>query len=590
MGSASYKTKFGILGVILVPCFGRLALHGTGSEHELYRYLIPFFVGGLAGYIIGFMKDKWLVINNDLRTTNEVLKQEIDEHKQAEDALRESEERYRTLVANLPVAVYRNTPGPKGAFLMANPAFCKMFGFKNEEEVKDFTPAGLYQDPKKRKEYSDNLIEKGLIKNDERTLLKKDGTPVYTSITSRVVYGKDGEVSCFDSIMLDITEQKNLEAQLQQALKMEAIGTLAGGIAHDFNNILGIILGNTELAMDDVPEWNPASQNLDEVKKACLRAKDVVKQILSFSHKSEVDRKPLNIASVITESLKLLRASIPTSIDIHQNIPGDICDILGDPTQIHQIMINLCTNAAHAMENDAGTLEVTVENITIDKDTACQYHELHSGPYVQLVVSDTGDGISPEVKDRVFDPYFTTKDVGKGTGLGLSVVHGIVNSHHGRISVESKTRKGTTFKILFPAIEEKSKDKPKEFQELPIGDERILFVDDEESMVKLNQQRLEKLGYRVIGKTDPSEALEFFRTNPDQIDLIITDMTMPKMTGDKLVQAILEIRPNIPIILCTGYSEKISKENAQELGIRKYIEKPIEMEVLARSAREVLDG
>lgn len=461
MGSASYKIKFGILGAIFVPCFGRLALHGTGSEHDLYRYLIPFFVGALAGYVIGFMKDQWLVINKDLRTTNEVLKQEIDEREQAEDALRESEERYRTLVVNLPVAVYRNTPGPKGIFLMANPAFCKMFGFKNEEEVKDFPPANLYQDPKERKEYSDNLIRRGVIKNDERTLLKKDGTPVYTSITSRVVYGEKGEIFCFDAIMLDITDQKKLEAQLQQALKLEAIGTLAGGIAHDFNNILGIILGNTELAIDDVPEWNPASQNLDEIKKACLRAKDVVQQLLSFSRKSEVEQKPLNIAAVITESIKLLRASIPTTIDICKNIPDDLYDILGDPTQIHQIMINLCTNAVHAMENDAGTLEVAMENITIDKDTASQYDGLHSGPYVQLAVSDTGNGISPEVTDRVFDPYFTTKDVGKGTGLGLSVVHGIVNSHHGRISVDSKTRKGTTFKILFPAIEEKSKDKPK---------------------------------------------------------------------------------------------------------------------------------
>ena len=314
----------------------------------------------------------------------------------------------------------------------------------------------------------------------------------------------------------------------------------------------------------------------------------MVKQILSFSRKSEAEQKPLNIAPVVTESLKLLRASIPTSIDIRQNIPNDICDILGDRTQIHQIMINLCTNAAHAMENDGGMLEVNLQNEELRmKNDALN---LEPGRYVKLTVRDTGIGISPEVIDRVFDPYFTTKDVGKGTGLGLSVVHGIVNSHHGRISVESETGKGTTFKILFPAVEGKTRNEPKEFQELPTGKESILFVDDEEPMVKLNQQRLEKLGYKVTGKTDPSEALEFFRTNPGQIDLIITDMTMPKMTGDKLVQAILEIRPGMPIILCTGYSEKISKESAKELGIRKYIEKPIEMENLARSVREILDG
>ena len=639
------------------------------------------------------------------RQINESLEQKV---KERTEELRESEEQYKTIMDNLPVAVYQNTPGPDGQFLKANPAFCKMFGFKNEEEVKKVTPSELYQNPEERKRYSDSLIEKGVIRNSEWTLLRRDGTPIHTSITSRVVRGKDGEVSHFDSIMLDITEQKfaedalrnseekyrtmmetmkepvyicspdyqieyinsamirrigrdatgencfkalhgleekcswclhdkvkkgeyfeteivspkdnrsyqvssspivhgdgsvsemtvfrdttdflRLQSQLQQSHKMESIGTLAGGIAHDFNNILGIILGNAELVMDDVPEWNRSRQNLDEIRKACLRAKDVVRQILSFSRKSEMEQKPINIATVVTESLKLLRASIPTSIEIRQNIANDVAEMLGDSTQIHQVMINLCTNAAHAMEDDGGTLEVTLESKEIDEDTASQYPELNPGPYVQLLVSDTGGGISPEILDRIFDPYFTTKDVGKGTGLGLSVVHGIVNAHHGRISVESKTGKGTTFNILFPAVKGKTRDEPKEFQELPTGKERILFVDDEESMVNLNQQRLERLGYKVIPKTDPSKALEFFRSNPEQIDLIITDMTMPKMTGDRLAQEILKIRPDMPIILCTGYSQRMSEDKAQELGIRKYIEKPIEMENLARSVREVLDG
>jgi len=370
---------------------------------------------------------------------------------------------------------------------------------------------------------------------------------------------------------------------------MEAIGTLAGGIAHDFNNILGIILGNAELAIDDVPDSNPARNNLDEVRKACLRAKDVVSQILAFSRKSESEQKPFNIASVVTESLKLLRASIPTSVDIRPNISNDIEDILGDPTQIHQIMINLCTNAAHAMEDAGGTLEVVLENTALHEDKAYRYTELKPGPYVQLSVSDTGFGISPEVMERIFDPYFTTKDVGKGTGLGLSVVHGIVNSHKGGISVESEAGKGTTFNLLFPAVERLMPQKPKKLEDLPTGEERILFVDDEDAMVSLNRQRLEKLGYKVVSKTDPSEALAFFRDNPHQIDLVITDMTMPRMTGDKLAREMLNIRSDIPIILCTGYSSRISGEKAQELGIWKYIEKPIEMGTLARSVREVLD-
>ena len=385
-------------------------------------------------------------------------------------------------------------------------------------------------------------------------------------------------------------QRKKLEAQLLQSQKMESVGTLAGGIAHDFNNILGIILGNTELALDDVPEWNPSRQNLDEIRKACLRAKDVVRQILSFSRKSEIEQKPFNIASVVNESLKLLRASIPASIDIRQDISNDSDNILGDPTQIHQIMINLCTNAAHAMEAEGGMLQVALKNTEVDEDAASLYPELSAGHYLQLCVSDTGDGIGPEVINRVFDPYFTTKDVGKGTGMGLAVVHGIVKSHRGSISVESEPGKGTTFKILFPAVKKKIGDEPKNAQELPTGNERILFVDDEESMVNLNQQRLERLGYKVIPKTDPLEALEFFSANPDQIDLVITDMTMPHMTGDRLTQEILKIRSDMPIILCTGYSSRISEDKAQELGIRKYIDKPIEMLILARSVREVLDG
>jgi len=385
-------------------------------------------------------------------------------------------------------------------------------------------------------------------------------------------------------------QRKKLEAQLLQSQKMESVGTLAGGIAHDFNNILGIILGNTELALDDVPERNPSRQNLDEIRKACLRAKDVVRQILSFSRKSEIEQKPFNIAFVVNESLKLLRASIPASIDIRQDISNDSDNILGDPTQIHQIMINLCTNAAHAMEAEGGMLEVALKNTEVDEDAASLYPELSAGHYLQLCVSDTGDGIGPEVINRVFDPYFTTKDVGKGTGMGLAVVHGIVKSHRGSISVESEPGKGATFKILFPAVKKKIGDEPKNAQELPTGNERILFVDDEESMVNLNQQRLERLGYKVIPKTDPLEALEYFSANPDQIDLLITDMTMPKMTGDRLTREILKIRPDMPIIICTGYSSRISEDKVQELGIRRYIDKPIEMLTLAMSVREVLDG
>ena len=428
-----------------------------------------------------------IIFNGSPAATGTML--EITERKQAEKELRESQSKFKNLFDLSPQA-FALTKMETGEIVDVNTKFCELF-HQNKEEIvgKTSTEVGFFSE-QDRKNYRREFEKSGEINGMEMILKTRDGSHISSLIFAKVILFA-GE-SFILTALNDTTKEKLLEAELQHAQKMEAIGTLAGGIAHDFNNILGIILGNTELAMDDVPEWNPARQNLDEVRKACLRAKDVVRQILSFSRKSEIEQKPINIASVVTESLKLLRASIPTSIDIRQNIANDTHDILGDPTQIHQIMINLCTNAAHAMEDEGGILEVTLKNTEIDEDTASRYPELNPGPYVQLRVSDTGDGISPEVIDRIFDPYFTTKDVGKGTGLGLSVVHGIVNSHHGRISVESKAGKGTTFNILFPAVEGKNKDEPKEFQELPTGKERILFVDDEESMVNLNQQRLEK--------------------------------------------------------------------------------------------------
>ena len=483
---------------------------------------------------------------------------------------------------------------------LINPKGCEILGYPQEKIIgKDWFDNFLFSENLEAIEGVFEQIMSGFIEPVayyENPVKTRSGDNRLIAWHNSILKDADGNITGLFSSGEDITEQKRAETekellrkQLAHAQKMEAIGTLAGGIAHDFNNILGIILGNAELSMDDIPEWNPARQNLDEVRKACLRAKEVVTQILSFSRKTETEEKQLNITSIVHESLKLLRASIPTSIEIRRNIASDVDNIFGDSTEIHQIMMNLCTNAAHAMEDEKGTLEITVENRTIDESAGPRYPELRPGPHVQLSISDTGCGISPEVIDRIFDPYFTTKDVGKGTGLGLSIAHGIVKNHNGRISVESKIGKGSTFRILFPSVEGKIKEKSKEFKELPGGTETILFVDDEGAMVNLNQQRLERLGYKVIPKTDPSEALAFFLADPDQIDLIITDMTMPQMTGDRLAEEILKIRSDMPIILCTGYNSRISEERAKEIGIRKYIEKPTEAANLARSVREVLD-
>jgi len=389
-------------------------------------------------------------------------------------------------------------------------------------------------------------------------------------------------------IATDITKVKRMEEELRQAHKMESIGTLAGGIAHDFNNILGIILGNTELAIDDVPQWNPARLNLEEIRTAILRARDVVRQLLSFARKTRLEKKPTNIVSIVKESLKLLRSSIPTSIDIRQNIPKDVDTILADPTQINQILINLCTNADHAMPH-GGIIEVILKNTELNKNATAKYPDLDPGRYVNLTVSDTGHGISKKDMDRIFDPYYTTKDVGKGTGMGLAVVHSIVKEHNGIITVKSKPGKGTTFSIFFPSVEKEVDMESEPADKLPMGNEKILFIDDEQSIVNIARQRLERLGYDVDTKMSPIEALELFRSKPEQFDLVITDLTMPEMTGDKLVKEILNIRPDIPVILCTGFSEKIDEKKTTTMGPVDYIEKPVDQYDFAFKVRKVLD-
>lgn len=384
-------------------------------------------------------------------------------------------------------------------------------------------------------------------------------------------------------------DKKKFEVQLRQSHKMEAIGTLTGGIAHDFNNILGIIIGNTELALDNIPTWSPAHFNIEEILKAGVRAKDVVRQLLSFSRQTDQERKPIKLVPVIQDAITLLRATIPMSVDIRQNI-DDISDtILANPTQIHQLMLNLCTNAAHAMEDTGGILEIGIKNVVLDEVSAARYPDLTAGEYVKLTISDTGPGIKPEIRDRIFDPYFTTKDVGKGTGMGLSVVHGIVKSHGGAIVIDSELERGTTFCLFFQVIEKEAVEEIETEEELPVGNESILFVDDEASMVYVGRYRLERLGYKIESMTSSVEALEAFHVNPDQFDLVITDMTMPEMTGDQLVKEILKVRPDMPTILCTGFSEKIDEDKAKEIGIRQYIEKPINRRDLAFMVRKVLD-
>jgi nitrogen-specific signal transduction histidine kinase/ActR/RegA family two-component response regulator len=402
------------------------------------------------------------------------------------------------------------------------------------------------------------------------------------------LYSEDGSIPRILVVIENITERKHLESTIQQSQKMEAIGTLAGGIAHDFNNILSAMIGFTELTIDDVPEGSLARENLEEVLKSSTRAKEMVKQILAFSRKSETEKKPVRIQSIVKEALKLLRPSIPSTIEIRQRIDENCGPVLADSTQIHQVIMNLATNAYQAMRQKGGLLQFTLIEEELRSDDPDQH--LLTGTYLKLIVSDTGCGMDKGLIKKIFDPYFSTKGPGEGSGMGLAVVHGIIKDHGGNIKVKSEVGKGTTFDVSFPLIKARSVDSeiiPNETT--PTGSEHILCVDDEEAIIRMTKQKLEGLGYQVTSRTSSLEALEAFKVKKDEFDLVITDMTMPKMTGVELAARIKEIRSDIPIIICTGFSEMIDKDIAKGIGIMGYIMKPALKDEMAKTIRKVLD-
>jgi PAS domain S-box-containing protein len=435
----------------------------------------------------------------------------------------------------------------------------------------------------------------------------------HNSIEEQIVFQKDGKNTTIDMListntliledelcvlvsLSDITplkqaEQKNrqLQAQLLQAQKMEALGTLAGGISHDFNNILGITLGNTEYVLDMIAENKPCCEALEDSKQAIMRARDLVRQILNFSRKGDLEKQPVNIFPLVKESLKMLLSTTPASIKIESSISDADIKIMANPNQIDQILINLCTNAIHAMPG-GGVLSVGLDVVEVNENDINFNSEFKKGTYVRLNVSDTGKGIATEIIPKIFDPYFTTKPIGEGTGLGLSVVYGIIQNHHGEITVNSKIGEGTTFKVYFPRIATEGKRvEAKIDKTIPKGNERILFIDDEVLMMKMGQRMLESLGYHVFGLTDPSEAIKIFKTDPSRFDLIITDMTMPYLCGDQVAAEILTLRKNIPIVLCTGNIGTIDKNKTKEIGIKALLLKPLSTIDLANTIRKILD-
>jgi PAS domain S-box-containing protein len=433
--------------------------------------------------------------------------------------------------------------------------------------------------------------------NIEYQVLGSDRQPVSVSVAGRPMRNADGVVVGYRGVARDITEQLATQAQLRQAQhnerlrqahKMEAIGTLAGGIAHDFNNILNAILGYTELTLYELSLTLKSRRNLQEVLTAGKRAKELVQQILTFSRKSDWERKPLNLHLVVKEVLKLLRASLPTTIEIFQDISEDAGPVLADATQMHQVLMNLCANAEYAMRECGGLLQVRLDAVEVDATFAAHNPPLCPGAHVRLTVQDTGPGMPPEILERVFEPFFTTKDVGQGSGMGLAVVHGIVHNHHGAITVQSAPGYGTTFAIYLPRVNITAVDEDLLEEAIPNGKGYILFVDDEDMLAVWGQEMLEHLGYDVVIRTNGSQALEAFRMTPYGFDLVITDQTMPSMTGDMLARELRDIRPDIPIILCTGFSHTIDAERARTQGINAFLMKPLTARDLALTVQRVL--
>lgn len=514
------------------------------------------------------------------------ITRDIMEQKRAEEALRSSEERF--------FKAFHISPAPTiissledGRYLDVNESFAKMLGFSREEMIgRTASELNVWANYDDRKSVVETLAVHGSLRDVSLHLQTKSGNTRHVLASAEVISLLKGKFML--SIFLDITDRKKIETQLRQTHKMEAIGTLAGGIAHDFNNILSSVIGYTEMALEEDGIGERPRRYLEQIHKAGERARDLVKQILAFSRKQELERKPVLIAPIIKECIKLLRSSLPATVKIVQTLTEAPTMILSDPTQIHQVLMNLCTNAAHAMQEKGGVLDIRLEQEHVDVSRTINTFTLGVGDYARLTISDTGCGIEASIMEKIFDPFFTTKVPGKGTGLGLSVVYGIVRDHGGAIDIASEPGKGTVVTVYFP-LEETKKSLPEQATEpIPGGSERILLVDDEAALAELGCLMLTSLGYHVTSRTSSIEALEAFRARPDSFDLVITDMTMPNMRGDDLARELLKIRPDIPIILCTGFSEMISEEKAKSIGIRRFVMKPLFKNQLAKAIREVL--
>ncbi|GIX49425.1 MAG: histidine kinase [Candidatus Tectimicrobiota bacterium] len=506
--------------------------------------------------------------------------------RQLNAALRDSEARYRTLVeASIQGIVIHHDY----MIRFANPAAARIFGYDDPRQLlgQDVRRFMAPHERPRLEGYRDaRLRGEPVPSRFEWQGVRQDGTPIWLETVASVVTW-EGQPAILGTL-LDISERKRLEAQLLQAQKMEAIGTLAGGIAHDFNNILAAILGYAELALFDVPEGSPLWCNVQEILTAGRRGRDLVRQILAFSRQRPPQRQPVRLRPLVQEALTLLRASLPSTVELRLRLEAEADTVLADPTQLQQVLMNLCTNAEHAMRPAGGVLEIGLDTVAVTPEFAAAHPPLRPGAHLRLRVRDSGCGMPPEVVSRIFDPFFTTKAPGEGTGMGLAVVHGIVTGHGGAITVESAPGQGTTFDVYLPPADPAPAAAAAAAEPLPQGRGRILFVDDEPALAQLGQELLSHLGYQVTAYTSSREALAAFRAAPQDFDLVITDQTMPQLTGEALVQELRRLRPDLPIILCTGFSHTLSEAKVAALGLQGFLYKPLVASELAAAVQRAL--
>ena len=518
---------------------------------------------------------------------------DITETQRAEEELRKSRDLLENLACLVPGAIYQYRLYPDGssAFPWSSPGMNDIYEVTPEDAQKDAALVFERLHPEDLAFVNDRIQESARTLNtlycEYRVSLPRQGLQWRWSQAQPERTDDGGTL--WHGITSDITDRKEIENRLQQAQKMESIGNLAGGIAHDFNNILFPIVGLSEMLLEDLPADSIEYENAREILNAGKRGSDLVKQILSFSRQTEQKMMPVRVQRILQEVLKLSRSTIPSDIEIDQDIQSDCGSVKANPTQVHQIAMNLITNAYHAVEQSGGKIAVRLREIALESG---DLHDslLETGRYALISISDTGHGIDPAALDRIFEPYFTTKEQGKGTGLGLSVVYGIVKEHDGDIKVFSEVGRGTSFSVYLP-LEEKTSETVSvvNVERCETGIERILLVDDEDAIAKLESQMLKRLGYKVTARVSSVEALKAFEANPEAFDLVITDMTMPNMTGDKLAKKLISIKPDIPIVICTGFSERLTDEKTKAIGIKGFLMKPVVKSEMAKMVRKVLD-